>query len=65
MAENETFPRCRMGFAPDPKGFIKIDVTVEMATVEETAAESRKAIEEYKAIVAEKGLKLLEPPAEA
>lgn len=62
MDENGS-PRTRMNFSQDAKGFVKMDVTVETPSTAETAAEARKALDEYKAICAEKGLRLLEAPA--
>lgn len=60
---NELVPRVRMNFSQDAKGFVKMDLTVEMPSVKETAEVSRTAIDEYKAICQEKGIRLLEPPA--
>jgi hypothetical protein len=64
MDENATpiTPRCGMNFSQDARGFVKLDLTVESPTTEESAAEARKAIDEYRSIVREKGLRMLEAP---
>jgi hypothetical protein len=55
--------RVRMNFGMNAKGLVQVDLTVEMPTTEEAAAESRKAIDEYKLICTEKGLKLADAGA--
>lgn len=63
MLEVKADTRVRMNFGANAKGFMQMDITVEMPTTEEAAAEARKAIDEYKAICIEKGIKLAEPAA--
>jgi hypothetical protein len=63
MEEGKTEPRVRMNFGMNTKGFVQMDLTVETTNTADTAAESRKAIDEYKAICAEKGLKLADATA--
>ena len=53
--------RVRMNFGMNAKGLVQMDLTVEMESTEMAEAEARKAIDSYKAICAEKGLKLVEP----
>ena len=60
---NEPTKRTRMNFGMNAKGFVQMDLTVEYETVQETAAAARCAIDEYKAICAEKGLKLADSAA--
>ena len=52
--------RTRMNFAQDAKGFVKMDVPVEYETPEKTAENAAKAIDLYRAVVANKGLTLLQ-----
>lgn len=63
MLEVKADTRVRMNFGANAKGFVQMDITVEMPTTEEAAAEARKAIDAYKAICTEKGIKLAEPAA--
>jgi len=60
---NEPNKRTRMNFGMNAKGLVQMDLTVEYETVEETAAAARKAIDEYKTICTEKGLKLADSAA--
>lgn len=55
--------RVRMGFGMTAKGLVQMDITVEMPTAEEAEAEARKAIDAYRAICTEKGLKLADSAA--
>lgn len=63
MVEQASEKRVRMNFGMNAKGMVQMDLTVEMPTTEEAASEARKAIDEYKAICAEKGLKLADAGA--
>jgi hypothetical protein len=63
MEEGKNESRVRMNFGMNSKGLVQMDLTVEMPTTEEAAAEARKAIDEYKAICSEKGLKLADSAA--
>lgn len=56
--ESQNQNRVRMNFGMNTKGFVQMDITVEFETVESCGIEGRKAIDEYKSICAEKGLKL-------
>lgn len=60
MPDNEN-RRVRMNFGQNAKGLVQMDLTVEFPTVAEAATWARDAIDEYRAICAEKGLKLVEP----
>lgn len=53
--------RTRMAFPMTAKGFVQMDVTVEYPTTEKTAEEARKAIDAYREICTEKGLKIVAP----
>ena len=44
MLEAKADTRVRMNFGANAKGFVQMDITVEMPTTEEAAAEARKAI---------------------
>lgn len=55
--------RVRMNFGMNARGMVQMDLTVEFPTVDESVAAARKAIDAYKAICAEKGLKLVESAA--
>jgi len=55
--------RTRMNFSQDAKGFVKMDLTVEYETVEETEQNAKLAIDAYKRVCDEKGLRLLQPTA--
>ena len=59
----ETNNRTRMNFGMTAKGLVQLDVTVEYDTPERTAEEARKAIDLYKSVCAEKGLKLADTAA--
>lgn len=61
--DGESTKRTRMGFGMTAKGLVQLDVTVEYETPEEAAEAARKAIDLYKAICAEKGLKLADSAA--
>lgn len=50
-----------MNFGQNAKGLVQMDLTIEMPTVAESAAEARIAIDQYRAICVEKALKLVEP----
>jgi len=63
MIEETAEKRVRMNFGMNTKGLVQMDLTVEFPTTEEAAAEARKAIDEYKAICTEKGLKLADAGA--
>jgi|GEM_PF-1844279 len=65
MAEgiNELAPRVRMNFSQDAKGFVKMDLTVEYDTPEIAEEQAKKAIDAYRRVCDEKGLKLLQPAA--
>lgn len=63
MIESPKENRVRMNVSQNAKGLVQIDLTVEFPTVEESAAELPKAIDAYKRVCAEKGLKLVEPAA--
>lgn len=63
MDQEATNNRTRMNFAMDAKGFVKMDLTVEYDTPETTEEQAKKAIDAYKRICDEKGLKLLTPTA--
>ena len=52
--------RCRINFAQDAKGFVKLDITSEYATPEESARMMAEAIDLARATAASKGLKMLE-----
>lgn len=54
----ETTKRTRFNFGMNAKGFVQMDITCEYETPEQAAEESRKAIDLYKKVCAEKGLKL-------
>lgn len=57
----ETNPgRCRINFAQDAKGFVKLDITSEYSTPEEAAEMMGKAIDLARATANAKGLKMLE-----
>ena len=60
---NEPNKRTRMNFGMNAKGLVQMDITVEYETPEETALAARKAIDEYKAVCTEKGLKLADSAA--
>lgn len=62
MAEG-TINRTRMNFGMNAKGLVQMDVTVEYDNTDRAAEEARKAIDEYKAICSEKGLKLADSAA--
>ena len=57
----QTTSRVRMNFGMNAKGLVQPDITVEFPTAVEAAAEARIAIDQFKAVCAEKGLKLVEP----
>ncbi len=57
--------RTRMNFGMNAKGLVQMDITVEYGTPEESAKAARMAIDEYKAICVEKGLKLADAAAAA
>lgn len=57
--ENTT-GRCRINFAQDAKGFVKLDVTAEYETPELAAEMMGKAIDAARATASAKGLKMLE-----
>jgi hypothetical protein len=63
IAEYKPETRVRMNFGMNAKGLVQMDLTVEYETPEETALAARKAIDEYRAICAEKGLKLADSAA--
>jgi organic hydroperoxide reductase OsmC/OhrA len=63
MANENVGNRTRMNFAQDAKGFVKMDLTVEYETPELTEENAKKAIDAYKRVCEEKGLKLLQPTA--
>lgn len=63
LLEVKADTRVRMNFGANAKGFVQMDITVEMPTTAEAEAEAKKAIDAYKAICIEKGLKLAEPAA--
>lgn len=58
--ENNNAGRCRMNFAQDAKGLIKIDVTAEYDTPEKSAEMLGKAIDLARQTAEAKGLKMLE-----
>lgn len=58
MPEQQEGKRVRMNFGMNAKGLVQMDLTVEYPTTEETEAEALKAIDAYRKICAEKGLKL-------
>ena len=62
MAE-ETNNRTRMNFGMNAKGLVQLDVTVEYDTPEKAAEEAGKAIDLYKGICSQKGLKLADGAA--
>lgn len=57
--------RVRMNFGMNAKGLVQMDVTVEMPTAEQAEEEARKAIDAYRAICTEKGLKLADAASPA
>lgn len=65
MEELEVKPdsRVRMNFGMNAKGFVQMDLTVEMPTTEQAKVEAEKAIDAYRAICAAKGLKLADQGA--
>lgn len=66
MSENtevKVDTRVRMNFGMNAKGLVQMDLTIEMPTTAEAEVEARKAIDAYRAICAEKGLKLADAPA--
>jgi hypothetical protein len=52
-----------MNFGMNAKGLVQMDITVEMPTAEQAQEEARKAIDAYRAICTEKGLKLADSAA--
>jgi hypothetical protein len=56
MEEHKDNRRVRMNFSQTAKGHYQIDCTVEFPSVEECGVNMRKALEEAKAIIKEKGL---------
>ena len=52
--------RCRINFAQDAKGFIKLDITAEYETPELSAQMMAKAIDLARETASAKGLKMLE-----
>lgn len=56
----EVTSRVRMNFGMTAKGLVQMDLTVEMPTTAEAEAEARKAIDSYRAICKEKGLRLVD-----
>jgi len=63
VLEAKADTRVRMNFGANAKGFVQMDITVEMPTTAEAEVEAKKAIDAYKAICVEKGLRLAEPAA--
>jgi len=63
VLESKPESRVRMNFGMNAKGLVQMDITVEFPTSDEAKAESLKAIDAYKAICAEKGLKLADSAA--
>ncbi|OQA34283.1 MAG: hypothetical protein BWY57_00556 [Betaproteobacteria bacterium ADurb.Bin341] len=61
--ELEVNTRVRMNFGMNAKGLVQMDITVEMPTAEQAQEEARKAIDAYRAICTEKGLKLADSAA--
>lgn len=59
----ETNNRTRMNFGMNAKGLVQMDVTVEYDTPEKAAEEAGKAIDLYKKVCSEKGLKLADAGA--
>jgi len=55
--------RVRMNFGMNAKGLVQMDVTVEYPDADKAAAEAKKAIDAYRAICKEKGLKLADSAA--
>ncbi len=51
--------RTRINFTQDAKGFVKLDVTAEYATPEETAENLAKAVDAARKVAADKGLAML------
>lgn len=58
--QEEGVNRCRMNFAQDAKGRVKMDLTVQAETPEETAEQAKKAVELYRQVCQARGLTLLE-----
>ena len=56
----QTTGRTRINFAQDAKGFVKLDITAEYATPEESASMMGKAIDLARQTAKDKGLKMLE-----
>lgn len=63
MIEQPKENRVRMNFGMNTRGLVQMDLTVEFPTVGQAETEARKAIDAYRTICAEKGLKLVEPTA--
>jgi hypothetical protein len=55
--------RVRFNFGMNAKGLVQMDITVEFGDADSAKAEALKAIDAYRAVCAEKGLKLVEPVA--
>ena len=57
---NESNTRTRINLSQNSKGFIQFDITAEYDTPEKSIEMLGKAVDQVKALVAEKGLKLVE-----
>lgn len=63
MPQENIVSRTRMNFSMNAKGLVQPDITVEYDTPEQAADAARTAIDLFRAVCAEKGLKIVEPAA--
>jgi hypothetical protein len=56
MEEQRENHRVRLNFSQNSKGHVQVDCTVEFDTVEECGEAMRKALDEAKTIIRDKGL---------